>query len=211
MFLEMWEKQKVLMNKFDQIETQNGLMQIPLGQAINLNCRFSQARLKDFSSRIAIEMSEATEALRFATDDLTHYEEEMADVYHFILETLILADCPLEQIFFHGIQALDHLYEAAEDSTGYRVDPENFPDDEMVRAYAYNTLEFLFLAMNELKMKPWKITGKATDTAKFYTLLSYAHFEFLKMCVVSGISAGDLYNSYMEKSEVNVQRIKNAH
>lgn len=205
MFDEIWKKQEMLMHKFDKIEHEHGLMQVPIGMPVDLNDKFYQARLRDFSQRVTCEMAEATEALQTES-----FEEEMADVYHFLIELMIIAGIPRHIVFSREGQDLPELFLDVEAYCEEEFLEElSTPTDPMIKEAAYNFVESLMLAINELKKKPWKANhdGRETDVSKFHTFLSDAHFEFLSVCYLSGITATDLYNSYMDKSQINDQRI----
>ena len=65
-----------------------------------------------------LSFAEATEALKRET--LERYDEEMADVYHFILEILILANIPPAFVLF-GDKNFKEVFYLAEEDTGYKV------------------------------------------------------------------------------------------
>lgn len=86
--ISIFEKQRSLMEKYEQIEASNGLLQtsdIP----VVLDDNKGQARLKDFMWRITEEVAEAWEAL--LDGDVMHFKEELSDALHFLVEGMILA------------------------------------------------------------------------------------------------------------------------
>lgn len=183
------------------------LMQVPLNYPPNLNCKFYQARLRDFSQRVVGEMAEATEALTYKTYE--EYQEEIADVYHFLLELMILSEIPNNMIFFREGQDLPEVFLDIEAELEAQQYNEVSPTDEDIRAKAYDFVEKIMLAMNELKKKPWKANhdGRETNVKQYHTLIGDAHYDFLIICYLSGITAEDLYDSYMDKHDINEARI----
>lgn len=223
MFQKIWDKQYQLMKQFDEIEHSHGLLQVPPGYELNLNCKYTQARLKDFAWRITEELTEATIAIK--EDNMKAFREEMADVYHFIIELFIIAKMPMAFIFPQDLFSLQDIYQVAHDELDRLVESElgetnnDFSgadegyDPSLVSFCAYIVIEFLGSAMNELKMRPWKANheGRNTDEKQFYSCLAVMHKEFLKMCAAGGITVEDLYHSYFSKSEINDARISAGH
>lgn len=213
MFEEIWSKQKQLMLKFDKIEESHGLLQTVYreGPLFNINNPFAQARARDLAYRTIGELGEATEAFRF--EPLEAFDVEMSDVYHFLVELMIFVNMPKDRVFANWCPTeadLTGLFNCAEIAVGKTVNECVDPEEDTIRYAAYDVVEAIILALNQLKMKPWKANhkGKETDVDVFYDLMSKAHYAFIKMCVVSGIGAEDLFESYFEKSEVNNKRIE---
>lgn len=203
------------MKKFDQIERKNGLLQVPPNSKFDIDDPFYQARAKDLAFRTIGEIGEATEAFRHSPT-LEPFDEEMSDVYHFLMELMIFVEITTEDIFSAWCKPeleLQGLFECAEKELETPVDASAEPEEWLIRQSAYNLTELIVLAMNELKMKPWKssFVGKETNKARFYQLIAEAHYEFIKMCVYSGIGPDDLYESYFEKAIINDKRINNGH
>lgn len=212
-FRAIYNRQRELMSKYDQIEVANGFNVIPW--PVNLDDRFGQFRLKDFAWRVTEEITEATKAKVEHGADYTHYHEELSDACHFLIELNILAnlhpDLMLEYLEEHiGTLVVDeHWYSTVYDMLDliYYLSIDNL----MVKLanqrgddfYAYRTIEFLGTAMNCLKQKPWKQTHMATDKSQFYKELSMANGFFFCLCNKAGLSSVDIFNMYFKKSEVN--------
>lgn len=173
----IFDRQRELMEKYHGIESANGLLQtkdIP----VDINCRFGQARLKDFAWRITEELAESWEAE--CNGDRHHAREECADALHFMVELCILSGLDPEVLT----------------PPSKLVRPE---DDIMCWACVFE----LGMLCNCLKNKPWKQTHVLTDKGKYATQLMKA-FEVL--CVYAGYLGMDgamLYIYYFKKSEVN--------
>ena len=92
----MFCRQQILMNKYEEIEANNGGNVVLKKDFGDLNDRKVQMRLKECAYRVVEELSEATNCLKnkpwkddeVATDEV-HYKEELADTFHFFLELLI--------------------------------------------------------------------------------------------------------------------------
>jgi len=93
------------MGKYEGIEDSNGLLQtrdVP----VDLDDRKGQARLKDFAWRVTEEIGEAMNCLKnrpwkqtHMLTDREHYEEELADAFHFFVELCILSGIDSGKLF----------------------------------------------------------------------------------------------------------------
>lgn len=201
MFNQIWDKQKELMEKFDQIERENGLHEMPKYMPFEIDCKFSQARVKNFAQRVTEELCEATKA--FSDGDLELFDEELADAYHFLIELMILC----------GVKPNDdlpELFKSHETMMGIdREENEPILDEQEVRELTYDVVETLHLATNELKNRPWKKTFKKSSTTSFNFLINATHDAFIRLCIVADLNEQDLYDSYFAKANTNDQRIEN--
>ena len=99
----MFNRQKILMNKYEEIEAKNGGNVVLPENFGELNDRLVQMRLKECAYRVVEELSEATNCLKnkpwksdaVETDEV-HYKEELADTFHFFLELLITSGFTFE-------------------------------------------------------------------------------------------------------------------
>ena len=97
MLEEIFTRQNELLKKYHEIEGKNGLL-LTKDVPVNVNDSKGQARLKDFAWRITEELGEAMNCLKnkpwkqtqMLTDE-AHYQEELADAFHFFVELLILS------------------------------------------------------------------------------------------------------------------------
>ena len=101
----MFARQGILMDKYEEIEKQNGANVIDRKNFGQLNDRLVQMRLKECAYRVVEELSEATNCLKnkpwksdgVETDEI-HFREELADTLHFFLELLITAGFTYESL-----------------------------------------------------------------------------------------------------------------
>jgi len=100
----IFDRQRELMEKYDEIEEQNELLQTA-DVPVDLNSHLGQARLKDFAWRITEELGEAMNCLKNKPwkttqmlTDQTHYLEELADAFHFMIELMILSGLDAESL-----------------------------------------------------------------------------------------------------------------
>ena len=92
----IFEAQKGLMARYYDIEQARGALVIEPESFGDLDIRFVQWRIKDLMQRCIEEMMEAANTLKqkpwktseVATDKV-HYYEELADMFHFMVELLI--------------------------------------------------------------------------------------------------------------------------
>lgn len=196
----IFEKQRALMEKYEAIEEANGLLQtkdIP----VDIHSRQGQSRLKDFAWRITEELGEATAAVEDHPENTVHFQEEIMDALHFLVEMLILADIgPLDITgCVPGHQEFDALDFICEDiRTHNAVGLIGEPTEA-----AYNVVHCLARAMNCLKNKPWKTTHMLTDVIKFNGHLSDTFFQMIIFCNYAGMNSQDIYEMYTKKNKVN--------
>lgn len=201
---DIFGKQRLLMEKYEEIEEKNGLLQtkdIP----VNIHDRFGQARLKDFAWRVTEELAEAREAYDLHPELIDHVHEEVADALHFLTELTILAGITPEQVYkgimdkseadFKGdkLGSIFHLLTHGR-SIGKPM--------EIHKAMSWTVTE-LGLMCNTLKNKPWKNTHMVTDENLFKQHLYYAWENFFSLCISYGIDAERLDDLYFRKNKVN--------
>jgi len=197
----IFEKQRALMEKYEEIEAQNGLLQTP-DIPVDIHDRKGQARLKDFAWRMTEELGEALEALVIHLDVNDHYDEEVADALHFLTEFTILAGMSPEQVVSDinnpGNDLLEQLY--------YYVEFGGTKTDRNYDSLVYRTgrvVEAMALTCNTLKNKPWKQSHMLTDIKKFQNNLRKVWIEFIRLCVVANISPERITDLYFRKNKVN--------
>lgn len=193
---QIFRRQLELMQRYHSIEKANGLS-ITEDVPVNLHDKAGQYRLKDFAWRITEELGEAFEALRIHPDIPEHYNEEIADALHFLVEFTILSGAHLNFGIIKG-DKLDHLFEKL---------VGNFRSEiiiyEELLPFMAAVIESLAITCNCLKNKPWKNTQMMTDVTYFYTCLNHVWYNFAELCWESGLDADILLNLYFKKSEVN--------
>jgi len=115
----------------------------------------------------------------------------------------------LEDIF--GRQAdLQKKYYKIERKTCPGFEPKKVPVDinshvgqDQIRQRFFWTIIELGEAVDCLKNKPWKQSMVETDVDHFREEVADALHFFIEGCILAGITASDLFSSYMRKSEVN--------
>lgn len=179
-WVPIFQRQKELMDKYHHIEAVNGLMQtgrVP----VDLDCRFGQARLKDFAWRVTEELAESWEAV--ANGEHLHAQEECADALHFMVEL-----CHLSNVGPYGIVPLNYAF--------------------VTRKEPFFTTYELGLAMNCLKNKPWKQTHVPTDRAKYEACLGNAFEALCGYAAFLELTPETLHDMYFRKSLVNKFRVE---
>lgn len=189
----IFRRQKELMKKYHVIEAASGLMQIGT-VPIDLDDSRGQARIKDFAWRCTEELMEAMDAYQHKT----HFQEEIADALHFLVELAILADLRPKDLVAnlvsnHTSDKLDILYENAA-TPRYK----KFLSDTILLF-----LVSLGMTCHTLKNKPWVQTQRITDKDEFRKRLYFAFRRFVEICIAAEIDAESLYNLYFKKSDVN--------
>lgn len=191
----IFTRQKSLMGKYHDIELKSGLLQTE-DCPVNLDDKRGQARIKDFSWRVTEELGEALDA----RSNKDHYQEELIDGLHFLTELTILAGKDYHNILPEGTalyhnDRLEDLVENAKECTsrnGYSLE-----------YWVSKFIENLGMMCNCLKNKPWKQSMMKTDQNAFYGRLAEVWVIYITILVVSGMTAQDIANIYLKKSQVN--------
>lgn len=196
MLQAIFNRQKSLMEKYHDIEAKSGLLQTP-DCPVNLDDRRGQARIKDFSWRVTEELGEALDA-RSAQD---HYQEELIDGLHFFVELSILAGLDYNTILPPDTPKYreDHLLDLVEGS--YEVMEQAGRSD--LEFWVTQFIEQLSMMCNCLKNKPWKQSMMKTDREAFYGRLTRAWVYYITILAASGMTAYDIADIYLKKSQVN--------
>lgn len=204
----IFEKQKKLMEKYDPIEKNNGLIltdKVP----VDIHNRFGQQRLKDFAWRITEEISEATEACEKNIDSIIHFQEELIDSLHFMVELCILSDVNPDTLYrqiymeepsksFDALSRLDSTFIHRETNLSISL--------TRVKRLSYLVIESLGKAMNCLKNKPWKQSNMLTDVVRYKENLSRSFENLIVLLRYSGLNSGGIYAMYCLKNKVNLFR-----
>jgi hypothetical protein len=177
----IFEHQHALAEKYIPIEKKNGLClydQIP-GDIDDAKC---QARIKDMSWRCVEEVAEAMEA--YQVYDEVHFQEELADALHFLIEKYLLCG-------FYPTKSLEE-----HELPGYMID---YDIEHRVSRFTVAC----GLTCNCLKNKPWKQSQILTDKDKFFRFLEVEFDQFISLCYSAGYNAKSLYDMYIRKNQVN--------
>lgn len=196
MLKAIFDRQKSLMSKYHDIEAKSGLLQTP-DCPVNLDDKRGQARIKDFSWRVTEELGEALDA-RNQND---HYQEELIDGLHFLTELTILAgkdyDTLLDGVF--SPYCPDRLRQMVGDAKDLML----YYGSDRLDFWVTRFIENIGMMCNCLKNKPWKQSMMKTDREAFYTKLDDTWCSYITILVVSGMTAEDIANTYLKKSQVN--------
>lgn len=178
----MLEHQASLHDKYQHVEAKSGLgYGLIRNPEFNIDDRYWQYYIKECMWRVTEELAEASEADHHG--NVEHYQEEMIDALHFLLELLHIC----------GYTPHNNWGEW----TNRYVDERRKP---------YCVIYYLGLAANCLKNKPWKQDFRETDQAKFYQNLEMA-LPALRMCL-RDLSDEQIYDLYFRKNQVNQFRIR---
>lgn len=175
--MQIFVRQHELMLRYHTIEKQNGFSSW-MPQTISLDLAGHQLKLKEMAWRVTEELAEAMEAN--IEGNQTHFYEEVADAYHFLVELNLLS----------GVSPADIMREIG-----------NYPT-EIIHDDCWATVYYLGLAMNCLKNKPWKTTQMMTDKNKYRSLVIMSNLSFLRW-LSKYIDYSELHAIYFKKSEVN--------
>lgn len=206
----IFARQKELMGKYHAIEKASGLMQTE-DCPVELDTPKGQARLKDFAWRATEEIAEAMEDLigydpTVDVLDHVHIREELADALHFLVELMILADVESKEL----LDGLDDLSEAMRELGGtsftWTNDKPTATQVVGVFATAGAAVTTLGVAMNCLKLKPWKQAHVATDRVKFVNALKDSFWMLICLMSTVGMSGKAVASYYFRKAKVNAFR-----
>jgi hypothetical protein len=117
----------------------------------------------------------------------------------------------LDEVFARQKELME-TFHAIEEARGLLPDPDVPVDltthegQAVLRSYAWYITEELGEAMNLLKNRPWKQKTYPVEVYKFYEELADAFHFFVELCILSGLSADDLYLLYIGKANVNQTR-----
>lgn len=195
----IFTRQKELMEKYHHIEANSGLLQTE-DCPVNLDDKKGQARLKDFAWRITEELGEALDAF-YEEQDQTHYIEELIDGLHFLTEMTILAGRDWDTICLKPQHEHEDRLETIIDNSLIAFNTENdkvsFPGTTMT------FIQNLGMMCNCLKNKPWKQTQMETNRENFYLHLDKVWYSYCGILVISDLTADDIVDIYLKKSQVN--------
>lgn len=198
MLLTVFNYQRDLMDKYHYIEMKNLGQVVPSSiyrtpdrrwdhaGPLDINDRASQLRIKDFCWRVTEEITEATCAIN--EPNRTHFDEELIDALHFMVELMCLCDIEPSKLYFG-------------------MNPPNADvvseDPELVKRSCYFVVERLGEMANTLKLKPWKTTAIITDTNNFKVLAEMAFAALRQLLELVGFDTLAATTMYLKKNAVN--------
>ncbi len=202
----IFKRQRELMEKYHQIEKDNGLLQTE-DVPVNIHHRMGQARLKDFAWRTTEELGEAIDAMDKyygQIHPIDHCYEELADALHFLTEFSILADISAKDVVMLLELSDNWPHDNDKLETLFQLNPVDHEDPttniwDQVGVF----VEKMGMACNCFKNKPWKKTEMMTDKKEFIYHVVQSWLAFIGICKVVGLTPETLTEYYFGKSEVN--------
>jgi dimeric dUTPase (all-alpha-NTP-PPase superfamily) len=188
---EIFEKQEALFEKYHEIEGKRG---IGLGLLKTLHGDIDDAVrqyvIKDCAWRTVEEIAEAMEAYEGNPNEISiaHVHEELIDSLHFFVELFQIAGISFAQVE-EEIGLVQAYFE------------ENSLDPQSVAISRF--VKHLGMAMNCLKMKPWKQSQVLTGKGKFTTLICESFVSWIRMVRSFGLTAEGMCEMYYKKNQVN--------
>lgn len=211
----IFEHQAELHEKYKPIETRNGTgFGIVDGRGdFDINDRYWQSLLKDFSYRVTEELTESAEAYALhleSTEEtfgetnavhFTHAVEELIDSLHFMTEyCIVIGLTPKEMKLPEDADKLEHIHE-------YK--PVNLGKHHT--AYYFDVIYNMGVASNLLKQRPWKNAHLITDEDRYYMWMTRAYFSLIHLLKYMGVSPEGIYEMYTKKNSVNNWRINSGY
>lgn len=112
---------------------------------------------------------------------------------------------------------LDHLQQLMEKQRNFMEllgnDPDNMDEverEDHISTMAVALADESFEILRETNWKPWK-AKKPIDGEKIKTEIVDALHFILELAILSGMTWQDLYDKYMEKMLINIDRQKNGY
>ena len=195
----IFNRQKELMDKYHDIEARSGLMQTE-DCPVNLDSKFGQARIKDFSWRITEEVGEALDAL-LGDNDVEHYQEELVDGLHFLVEMTILAGLDPKDLA-EGVCKQNDL-EGDKLSRMVISIKEDKVNEYMLANLITTLVRALGMMCNTLKNKPWKQSHMKTDKEVFKNRLCQVWYIYIGLLISTLNTSDAIAEIYLKKSQVN--------
>lgn len=190
----IFDRQKELWDKYHHIEVRSGL-RITEDCPVNLDDRKGQFQIKDYLWRIVEELGEALDAQ--AIGDKAHFQEELMDGLHFLVEMTLLVDRNYDNIlpdWTHEKDYLEDLVERARRTIG-RGSGIDFWVTKFIMSIG--------MLGNCLKNKPWKQSMMKTNLEAFYSRLAMVWTGYITILVAAGMDAQSIVDIYLRKSQVN--------
>lgn len=192
-FSLFFEHQRTAMFRFIQIEERNGFGRPTTFLLQDHHC---QALARRYAWQITEEVCEALDV--YGEDS---FQEEVADVYHFLIELLLVMEMDLD-IREMMPNSLEEQFELRSPHI-----EDGFPG---MSPLDYWTLfiQQLGMTMNRLKNRPWRIINRPTDRPAFLEDLRLCFIAFYHACDASDVTPLSLTLAYSSKSIINEQRYK---
>lgn len=195
---DIFDRQAAYIKKLEAPMLLNGFLtpEYPL----NLDDRLAQEHLRLLAWRIN---EEVWEAIREIQEDIEpspgKFREELADVFHFIVELAIAVGVSANQLQ-PNLSGEDLL----EQSFRYAAEEEPPTLDSFWNLM--QVLAALSIMMYGLRQRPWRLDNRPTDVNRLRGDLHTLYNFFIRVCIADLITANDLYNIYIGKSAINHRR-----
>lgn len=118
----------------------------------------------------------------------------------------------LEEMWKQQREFMEFLQERR-DFPQFPVDMRTKPGQKLLKAITHECMHELFEANQALKnSKDHRVTNVNEFSREHYVeeLCDALHY-FFEIAILSGISLDELYDAYMKKGEINVDRIENGY
>lgn len=211
-----------------------GIEKLPM-YPVDINIKENQVLLKDFSARVVEELGEAFESYEKAmasiksSPDSTkshviNFNEELADVLHFLLELMIYSDLEIKSELHVFVRIQDVNTKTVEQIMANDMSvpyyENQYPDQltsggwafsreisDIQKQLMWDVTYQLQLARNCLKSKPWKQTEMLVDEKRYKEHLMASWVNLFKLFSFWGMDCDDVYTIYYKKNQVNLFRI----
>ena len=195
---EIFAAQALLKGQFDFIENQT--MGTPFEVSIDICSYRGAARIREMAGRVSEEVGEIL--MSNTPEDRV---EEIGDALHFLIELFLTLELSHEYVCKRCEDPGDHdSLDCAFSRAGYEsMQGGNWIWEEFFAA--------LWVWMNRLKTKPWKLNPKSTDVEEFKVRSRAIFIHFIQCCITDNISAQELYDAYFKKHSTNLSRIAHQH
>ena len=162
---------------------------------IDIDTYEGQLALKDYlENRVFEELMELRESI-IEKHVEAHTHEEVADSLNFLINSYIL----------YGWSAKD--FSPIEKLWKEREIKERLSDNE-IDIKILNTVYYIGLTCNKLKIRPWKKTQYLTDILIFEERFKKLFYVFMDLAFSLGLSDEDLWSVFSRKNQCNEFRIK---
>lgn len=215
---EIFSRQQDLIHQFQPVEIENGF-NLVTGFPVDISHRFGQYRIRDGAWRLTEELVEATMSLeeQKGWDDFC---VELIDGLHFLVELCIACGIGPDHLNY-GVfskDRLEGLYEKVfpefylgGEEEGYKEhnpEPMSGPIERLsVDSFVYQVIHNLGRAINLLKNKPWKQSHKEPDHFEFRDRMVAVFHSYIRLLGEMGISPQQAYDLYVNKNQVNQERL----
>jgi hypothetical protein len=178
----MFARQTDLMAKF---KVREGLPDWPL----ELHTKDNQQLLRNFAWRMTEELTEAYAELLHGSDRV-RLMDELADATHYMIEMLVFSGMSVQHVLMRH--------------AAFPIIPRN----NAIASAFWMTTYSLGFAMQFLRTRPWKDHEPPMVKFAFQNGLNETFGNLLMLWASTGATPIEMYEAYIQKSEVNHQRLE---